>query len=91
MTSRGTASGFTTMLNIYPYLPHHQVGAGVQEEEERMVSRKIKVRTGRWTEAWWDPQASFVLFRSPWPSCQGTSNKDLTDFTVTCLYTFLPC
>lgn len=31
-----------TTLNIYPYLPHHQVVAGVQEEERRETGGKKK-------------------------------------------------
>lgn len=57
MRCGGFGNGSTTTLNIYPYLAHHQVGAGVDEEEETRVPGKIPEsslsleRTGRWTEA----------------------------------------
>lgn len=79
MRCGGFGNGSTTTLNIYPYLAHHQVGAGVDEEEETRVPGRIPEsslsleRTGRWTEARWDPQAPFVLFHSPCPSCHVTS------------------
>lgn len=56
MTCGGIGNGSTPALNIYPYLAHHQVGAGVDEEEETRVPGKIQERTGQWTEARWDPQ-----------------------------------
>lgn len=40
VTSRGIGSGCMTTLSIYPSPPHHQVVAGVHEEERRVPGKR---------------------------------------------------